>query len=287
MAERDDGEFRIDMARLPDRIKMRALGSGGFPYDRKLPCKQYESELLTLQIELVKLLNWTKREGERIVIVFEGRDAAGKGGAIQRMTAHLNPRSAKVVALPKPTSEEAGQWYFQRYAEYLPSAGEIAIFDRSWYNRAGVEPVFGFCTKEQTDRFLRDAPDFEAMLARDGARIVKFFLTIGREAQMQRLHKRWKDPLHRWKVSEIDQRAVEKWSAYSAAFDQMLRKTDFEGAPWTVVRGNDKRRARLEIIRHLLDLMPYKHKNAEAVGRPDRRIAMSAKAFLTAGGEEA
>ncbi len=279
--------FHIGMAKLPEWINKAALDSGGYPYDHKLPVKQYNRELRDLQVELVKLLNWVKREGERVAIVFEGRDAAGKGGAIQRLTAHLNPRSARVVALPKATSIEAGQWYFQRYIEHLPGAGEIAIFDRSWYNRAGVEPVFGFCTKAQTQHFLREAPEFEAMLARDGIRLVKFFLTIGKEMQMKRLQKRWRDPLHRWKVSEIDEKAIEKWSDYSAAFNRSLRKTDSEAAPWTVIRANDKRRARLETIRHLLDAIPYKHKDASAVGAPDRKIAISAAKFIEAGGEEA
>ncbi len=286
MGGRGDESFHIGMPKLPAWIEERALASGGYPYDNKLPRKRYEKELRALQIELVKLLNWTRSGGGRMALVFEGRDSAGKGGAIQRLTAHLNPRFARVVALPRPTSTQATQWYFQRYAEQLPAGGEIAIFDRSWYNRAGVEPVFGFCDRDQTERFLRDAPEFEAMLVRDGVRLVKFFLTIGKEEQMRRLYRRWKDPLHRWKISEIDEKAVERWSDYSAAFDRMLRKTDHQAAPWTIVRANDKRRARLEIIRHLLDLAPYKHKDASVVGEPDRRIAMSAAAFLKAGGEE-
>ena len=285
MADNRRDTFHIAMDKLPDWIKEGALASGGFPYDSKLPAKQYERELRDLQIELVKLLNWAKTEGERIVIVFEGRDAAGKGGAIQRLTAHLNPRSARVVALPKPTSREAGQWYFQRYVAEMPTHGEMAIFDRSWYNRAGVERVFGFCTPAQSNQFIAEAPGFEAMLARDGVRIFKFFLTIGKEMQMLRLHKRWYDPLHRWKVSEIDEKAIEKWSDYSAAFDRMLRETDTKDAPWTVIRANDKRRARLECIRHLLEALPYKHKDMAVVGKPDRKIALSAARFLDEGGE--
>jgi polyphosphate kinase 2 len=287
MSKRNDEDFRIDMTKLPDWIADNALTSGGFPYDRKLPNKQYERELRDLQIELVKLLNWVKAEGERIAIVFEGRDAAGKGGAIQRLTAHLNPRSARVVALPKATSTEAGQWYFQRYVHQLPTKGEIAIFDRSWYNRAGVEPVFGFCTEGQTKHFLREAPEFEAMLERDGVRLVKFFLSIGKEMQMKRLQQRWRDPLDRWKISEIDEKAIQKWSDYSAAYNRALRKTDTKPAPWTVIRANDKRRARLETIRHLLDAMPYAHKDEAAIGKPDRKIAISAEKFLEDGGEEA
>ena len=286
MGKKAARRFHIEMDKLPEEIERAALGSGGFPYDHTLPRKTYERELRALQIELVKLLNWTRAKGERIVVVFEGRDAAGKGGAIQRLTAHLNPRSARIVALSKPTSNEAGQWYFQRYVEHLPAAGEMAIFDRSWYNRAAVEPVFGFCAPEQAEKFLRETPDFEAMLTRDGIRVFKFFLTIGREMQMKRLHRRWRDPLHRWKVSEIDEKAIEKWSDYSAAFDRMLRRTDASDAPWTVVRANDKRRARLECIRHLLDALPYAHKDETALGKPDRKIALSAARFLEDGGEE-
>lgn len=286
MGEKQREEFRIGMDKLPDWIDDRALRSGGYPYDRKLPVKRYDAELRALQIELVKLLNWVKAEGERVAIVFEGRDAAGKGGAIQRLTAHLNPRSARVVALPKPTSTEAGQWYFQRYVAEMPTRGEISIFDRSWYNRAAVEPLFGFCRKEQTESFLREAPEFEAMLARDGLRLVKFFLTIGKEMQMKRLYRRWRDPLHRWKVSEIDEKAIEKWSDYSRAFNRTLRATDTPAAPWTVIRANDKRRARLESIRHLLGVVPYKHKDASIVDAIDRKIAIPAAAFLADGGEE-
>ena len=276
-------DFRI--SRLPDEIAVAALGSGGFPYDEKLGEKRYEKDLRRLQIELVKLLNWTKAKGERVAIVFEGRDAAGKGGAIQRLTQHLNPRQARVVALSKPSPVEAGQWYFQRYAAHMPSRGEMAIFDRSWYNRAGVERVFGFCTPQETDRFLVEAPQFEAMLTRDGVRLFKFFLTIGREMQFKRLFDRWNDPLDRWKISDLDARALEKWNDYSVAIERMLRETDSEATPWTVIRANDKRRSRLEVIRHVLDALPYDDKDKSAVGKPDRKIALSAAAFLKAGGE--
>ena len=278
--------FRYDAKTLPRQIEKAALASGGFPYDRKLDQKRYEKDLRLLQIELVKVQNWVKTTGERVAIIFEGRDAAGKGGAIQRLTQHLNPRSARIVALSKPTTTEAGQWYFQRYAARMPTRGEIAIFDRSWYNRAAVEPVFGFCTPEETDHFLDEAPAFEAMLTRDGIRIIKFFLTIGREMQMKRLFERWHDPLDRWKISDIDAKAIKKWNAYSAAFETMLKRTDSAAAPWTVIRANDKRRARLEVIRHLLDVLPYAKKDTEAIGTPDRSIAISASTFLGTGGEE-
>lgn len=281
-----DVKFRIDAADLPPGIKSSALGSGDFPYSQKLGKAQYRPQLRQLQIELVKMLDWVKREGERIVIIFEGRDGAGKGGAIQRLTEHLNPRSVRIVALPKPTESEAGQWYFQRYIAHLPPCGEIAVFDRSWYNRAAVENVFGFCTPQQTTAFLHEAPIFEGMLARDGIRIIKFFLSIGREMQIKRLHSRWRDPVRRWKLSDIDFAAIDKWDAYSGAFEAMLVATDSAAAPWTVVHANDKRRLRLETIRHILCVIPYESKDREAIGKLDARIVVPAAAFLGAGGEE-
>jgi polyphosphate kinase 2 len=278
-------KFPID-APQSAKAKRAALRSGDFPYDVKLEKDAYEPQLRQLQIELVKMLDWVKREGERIVILFEGRDAAGKGGTIQRLTEHLNPRSVRVVALPRPTERETGQWYFQRYAQHLPPRGEIAIFDRSWYNRAAVEPVFGFCTPRETTAFLYEAPIFEAMLARDGIRIIKFFLSIGREMQIKRLLSRWRDPVRRWKLTDIDLASVDKWDAYSAAFERMLATTDSAAAPWTVVHANDKLRLRLETIRHVLDVTPYGPKDAEAIGRLDAKIIVSAATFLGTGGEE-
>lgn len=268
------------------KIKKAALKSGDFPYDKKLEKSAYKPQLRDLQIELVKMLDWVKREGERLVIVFEGRDAAGKGGTIQRLTQHLNPRSVRVVALPKPTEREAGQWYFQRYAAHLPPRGEIAIFDRSWYNRATVEPVFGFCTPQAAKAFLYEAPIFEAMLARDGVRIIKFFLSIGREMQIKRLLSRWRDPVRRWKLTDIDMASIDKWDAYSAAFETMLMSTDSAAAPWTVVYANDKLRLRLETIRHVLDVIPYGPKDRKAIGNLDPKIIVSAATFLGLGGEE-
>ncbi len=282
----DPKVFRIETKRLPKRIDEASLRSGGFPYDRKMKRKAFSADLRRLQIELLKALDWVKREGERVVIVMEGRDAAGKGGAINRLTQHLNPRSVRVVALPKPTDEEARQWYFQRYLAHVPPRGEIAIFDRSWYNRAGVERVFGFCKPAETDAFLAEAPNVEAMLARDGVHIVKFFLSIGREMQMKRLHARWHDPLKRWKLSDLDFKAIEKWDDYSRAFERMLSLTDGAHAPWMVVRANDKRRTRLEIIRHLLNALPYPKKDEDAIGPVDPQIVLAAPAFLSSGGED-
>jgi len=286
MSKADVASFRIDMDKLPRKIEEAAFRSGNFPYDKQLKTERYEKELEGLQIELLKMLDWVKAKGERVVIVFEGRDAAGKGGAIARVTQHLNPRYVPIVALPKPDEREAGQWYFQRYVEHMPSKGQIVIFDRSWYNRAGVERVFNFCTPAQTTEFLHEAPNFETMLARDGIRIIKLFLTIGREMQMKRLHARWHDPLKRWKLSPLDFKASDNWDDYSAAFEKMLSTTDSAAAPWTIFRANDKHRTRLEVIRHILDVVPYEGKDRTVVGTADSKIVLSAPAYLAEGGEE-
>ncbi|MDB5594798.1 MAG: hypothetical protein JWM36_1759 [Hyphomicrobiales bacterium] len=282
---KDKTGFAVDSKTLPRHIDDAALTSGHFPYAEKLKRKAYEKELRRLQIQLVRMLASVKARRERVVIVFEGRDAAGKGGAINRLIAHLNPRSTHVVALAKPTETELGQWYFQRYVAKMPTAGEVAIFDRSWYNRSGVEAVFGFCTPEQTRQFLAETPHFEAMLARDGIKLIKIFLTIGKEMQMKRLHARWHDPLARWKLSDLDFQAIEKWDDYSHAYDSTLSATDRAEAPWTVVRANDKRRARLEVIRHILYVLDYEGRNAAVVGEPDPHIVLSATAYLQEGGE--
>jgi polyphosphate kinase 2 len=278
--------FAIEAPDLPKQIDRAALTSGGYPYDEKLKRKAYAKDLRRLQIELLKLLDWVEEKGERIVVVFEGRDAAGKGGAIARLTQHLNPRKARIVALSKPTPRESDEWYFQRYVPHLPAKGEIVVFDRSWYNRAIVEPVFGFASEEQAQTFLDRVPEFEDMLARDGVRIVKFFLTIGREMQMKRLHARHHDPLKRWKLSQLDYQALDKWDDFSRAIERTLARSDSAPAPWTVVRANDKRRTRLEVMRYLLDVTPYAGKDANKVGEVDRKIILSAASFLGDGGEE-
>ena len=278
--------FAIDAPDLPKAIDKAALTSGGYPYDGKLKRKPYAKDLRRLQIELLKLLDWVEDKGERIVVVFEGRDAAGKGGTIARLTQHLNPRKAHIVALSKPTPRESDEWYFQRYVPHLPAKGEIVVFDRSWYNRAVVEPVFGFATPQQSETFLDRVPKFEDMLARDGIRIVKYFLTIGREMQMKRLHARHHDPLKRWKLSGLDYQALDKWDAFSAAIEKMLARSDSAQAPWTVVRANDKRRTRIEVIRHLLEVTPYAGKDQKVVGEIDGKIVLSAASFLGDGGEE-
>ncbi len=277
--------FDIEADTLPESIVDAAYHSGDYPYGKRMKRKRYNRELEPLQIELQKLTRWAQKHGERIVVVFEGRDGAGKGGTIARFTQHLNPRQARIVALPKPSDTEKGQWYFQRYAAEMPTAGEIVFFDRSWYNRAGVERVMGFCTPEQTESFLREAPVFEGMLTRGGIRIVKLFLTIGREMQMMRLHARWHDPLKRWKLSPIDFEAIPRFDDYSRAFDEMLGRTSTKDAPWVVVRSNDKLRARLNAIRHVLRAIPYKDKDEAAIGPLDDKVVVSVERYLAKGGE--
>jgi polyphosphate kinase 2 len=219
--------------------------------------KTYEAELLRLQIELVKLQEWVRAEGARLVVVFEGRDAAGKGGTIQRVTQYLNPRVARIVALPKPTERERTQWYFQRYVEHLPAAGEIVLFDRSWYNRAGVERVMGFCTREEYQLFLRQCPIFERMLVEDGILLRKYWFSVSDAVQQERFQHRLEDPLRRWKLSPMDLESITRWEAYSRAKDEMMVHTDISEAPWYVVESDDKRRARLNMMAHLLSSVPY------------------------------
>ena len=275
----------LDDRELPPEIDERAFASGGYPHDDKLADKAYEAELRGLQIELLKLQYWVKKSGERVAILFEGRDSAGKGGTIDRVTQHLNPRSVRVVALSKPSPAEAGQWYFQRYLGHMPSAGEIVLFDRSWYNRAVVEPVMGFSTEADTARFLDEAPGLEKLLVDDGIRLFKFWLTVGREMQIKRLHERRHDPLKRWKLSPIDYAGLELWDEYSAAIERMLKVTHTEAAPWTVVKANDKKRLRLEVIRKILLSMPYAGRDDAVVGNQDDKIVLDAGAFLKEGGE--
>lgn len=278
--------FDIKAPHLPERIAGAAMQSGEYPYDKKLKRSEYEEELIQLQIEELKALDWIKKSGERVMVLFEGRDSAGKGGTIKRVTQHLNPRSVKVVALGKPTEQELGQWYFQRYVSHFPTRGEMTIFDRSWYNRAGVEKVFGFCTPQQVDAFIAEAPGVEGIMARDGKFLIKYFLTIGPEMQMKRLHARWHDPLARWKLSDLDFKAIDKWEDYSNAYEYMLQHTDSAAAPWTILRANDKRRLRLEAIRYMLKSLPYSGKDEALVSIPDPKIVLPASTFLGLGGEE-
>lgn len=235
--------------------------------------KDYERELEALQIQWVQSQAWMIETGKRLLVVFEGRDAAGKDGAIKRITEYAAPRQTRVVALPKPTERETTQWYFQRYVPHFPAAGETVMFNRSWYNRAGVEPVMGFCKPEQTDLFLKEAPRFEQMLVNDGILLVKLWLDISQDEQAKRLAERMEDPLKRFKVSPLDAEAQKRWDAYSAARNRMLKETDSDWAPWTVVATDDKKKARLNILRHLLHQLNAPGLDAKA---PDARILMPA-----------
>jgi polyphosphate kinase 2 len=244
----------------------------GYPYEERMSRRDYEISKRLLQIELLKMQAWVKESGTRIVMVFEGRDAAGKGGTIKRFMEHLNPRGARVVALEKPSSEEQSQWYFQRYIKHLPSAGEIVMFDRSWYNRAGVERVMGFCSQDEYEEFMRQAPEFERMLVRDGIMLFKFWFSVSRKEQVTRFTIRRIDPVRQWKLSPMDLASLDRWAEYSDAKEAMLFYTDTEWAPWTVVRSNDKKRGRIEAMRWVLDQVDYPDKNTEVVGTPDPLI---------------
>jgi polyphosphate kinase len=267
----DDDEHDDPVLRWPDGRRVDTWRED-YPYPEKMPRAEYEYLKRPLQVELVKLQNWVKSVGEHIVIVFEGRDAAGKGGTIKRFTEHLNPRGATVVALTKPSEREQTQWYFQRYAPHLPAAGEIVMFDRSWYNRAGVEPVMGFCTEQEYWEFMREAPDFERMLVRSGLHLTKFWFSVTRSEQRTRFVIRRVDPVRQWKLSPIDIKSLDKWDAYTDAKDAMFHYTDTQWAPWTVVKSNDKKRARLEAIKHVLRKFDYDGKNEEAIGEPDPMV---------------
>ena len=268
----DLSAFDLENPELPEEIDEAAFLSGGYPYEKRMPRKAYEVELHLLQIELLKLQRWVRDQGERIVIVFEGRDAAGKGGTIKRFMEHLNPRHARTVALSKPTETERGQWYFQRYIAHLPTAGDMVLYDRSWYNRVGVEQVMGFCTREQVTQFLAEAPEFEASLVRDGIRLFKFWLTVGHAMQIKRFHARRHDPLKSWKLSPIDLASMSKWDEYTLSREEMFDHTHTKPAPWTVIRSNDKRRARLNAIRHILASIGYGEKDKKFVAKPDPKI---------------
>jgi len=237
----------------------------------KLEKKVYENELRRLQIELVKLQEWVKHEGMRVVVIFEGRDAAGKGGVIKRITESLNPRVVRVVALPAPTERERAQWYFQRYISHLPAAGEIVLFDRSWYNRAGVERVMGFCTEDEYREFLRSCPEFERMLVRSGVTLIKYWFSVSDEEQEKRFQARIDDPTKRWKLSPMDLESRSRWVDYSRAKDEMFKYTDIKQAPWWVVHSDDKKRARLNCISHLLSMIPYKDLTPEPMELPPRQ----------------
>lgn len=243
--------------------------SGGYPYKYKILRRDYEREKFLLQTELLKLQSWVKESQQRLVILFEGRDAAGKGGTIKRFMEHLNPRGARVVALEKPSEVERGQWYFQRYIEHLPTTGEIVLFDRSWYNRAGVERVMGFCSDEEYREFLRQAPEFERNLVRSGIHLIKFWFSVSRAEQRRRFKERKVHPLKQWKLSPIDLASLDKWDDYTHAKEAMFFATDTADSPWTVVKSDDKKRARLNALRYVLHSLPYKDKDVDRIGPVD------------------
>jgi polyphosphate kinase 2 len=275
----DGGISRYFTQDAPEAIRRAVKGTRkgeiinpAYPYDDRWKRSDYEDALAALQIELVRMQAWARDTGQRIAVVFEGRDAAGKGGTIKRIGENLNPRYAKVVALSKPTDTEAAQWYFQRYIAHLPAKGELTIFDRSWYNRGVVEHVFGFCDDDQRSRWFAQTPEFEDMLVNEGITLIKVWLNVGRATQLKRFLDRESDPLKQWKLSWIDVEGLSKWDAYTAAIDETLTKTHTDTAPWTVVRSDDKRRARVQVIRHILSQLDYDGKNMDALAPLDGKI---------------
>jgi polyphosphate kinase 2 len=256
----------------PDDELISNWRAGTYPYKNLMSRKNYEEVKYNLQVELLKLQVWAKESGSRIVILFEGRDAAGKGGTIKRMMEHLNPRGARVVALEKPTEEEKGQWYFQRYIKHLPTNGEIVLFDRSWYNRAGVEHVMGFCSKSEYEEFMRQVPDFERNLIRSGIILVKFWFSVSKDEQKRRFKQRETHPLKQWKLSPIDKASLDKWKDYTAAKEKMFFYTDTSDSPWIVVKSDCKKRARLNAMRYALHRVQYNNKNTHLIGKLDPLI---------------
>ncbi len=255
---------------------------GDYPYKTRMRRPEYEKLKAELQIELLKVQNWIRESGEKVVMLFEGRDAAGKGGTIKRFMEHLNPRAARVIALEKPTEIERGQWYFQRYIQHLPTRGEMVFFDRSWYNRAGVERVMGFCNPQEYLEFLRQTPEVERMLANSGIHLFKYWFSVSREEQLRRFISRRDDPLKHWKLSPIDIKSLDKWDDYTAAKKAMFFHTDTADAPWTVIKSDDKKRARINCLRHFLHTLPYPDKNLKVACAPDPLLVGPAKSVLSA-----
>jgi polyphosphate kinase 2 len=268
----------------PDTALVPNWRDGVYPYANLMSRRAYERQKYRLQVELLKLQAWVKETGQRVVILFEGRDAAGKGGAIKRFMEHLNPRGARVVALEKPSEVERGQWYFQRYIEHLPTAGEIVLFDRSWYNRAGVERVMGFCTQAEYDEFMRQAPEFERHLVRSGVNLFKFWFSVSRSEQRRRFKERQAHPLKQWKLSPIDMASLDKWDDYTRAKEQMFLHCDTSDAPWTVIKSDCKKRARLNAMRYVLHRLPYDKRDGKSIGHVDTLLV--GRASLVAGRAE-
>lgn len=273
------GEMKTRHSRNMDELSPD-ISKGVFPYLHNYDDALYKEELYALQVELLKMQRYVKDAGLKIAVIFEGRDAAGKGSTISRFTQNINPRGARVVALPKPTDAQAGQWYFQRYVAQLPSPGEVVFFDRSWYNRAVVEPVMGFCRPEQTQLFLNEVPAFERSLVEHGIHLTKFWLDVSRDEQKRRFKQRRVDPVRRWKLSPVDIASLDRWDDYTAAIEEMFRKTESPVAPWTIIRSDDKRRARLNAIRVFLHSIEYAEKDEEQIGPVDGLIVKSVPEYL-------
>ncbi len=272
-----NGDTRTELAKMrhdPEAIR-RAFETGAYPYKTKIKRAAYEKHKAELQVELLKVQKWVEDSGQKVVVLFEGRDAAGKGGTIKRFMEHLNPRAARVVALPKPGERQRTQWFFQRYIEHLPADGEMVFFDRSWYNRAGVERVMDFCKPNEYLEFMRQAPDLERMLVRSGIRLFKYWFSVTREEQHRRFEARKADPLKQWKLSPVDQASIDKWDDYTEAKEAMFFNTDTADAPWVIVKSDDKKRARLNCMQHFLSSLPYPDKNLHVVQGPDPLIVGS------------
>lgn len=260
-----------EMRNNPEAIRELFL-TGKYPYQTRIARKDYEQKKSALQVELLKVQRWVKESGQKIVVLFEGRDAAGKGGTIKRFMEHLNPRGARVVALEKPNEQESGEWYFQRYINHLPTRGEITLFDRSWYNRAGVERVMEFCTPEEYLEFMRQTPELERMLVRSGIRLFKYWFSVTQDEQRHRFERRQNDPLKQWKLSPIDRASLDKWDQYTEAKEAMFFYTDTADAPWTIIKSSDKKRARIACMSHFLHSLNYPNKNTRLVRPPDPLI---------------
>ena len=280
MNKRESSKDKSKSSKI-DKKKREHFINSTFPFNYKMKRKEYNVEKSQLQIELLKLQKWVKETGEKVVIIFEGRDAAGKGGTIKRFMEHLNPRGARVVALSKPTETEEGQWYFQRYVRHLPTRGEIVLYDRSWYNRAGVERVMQFCSIDEYEEFMRSVSQFEIMLVNSGIRLFKYWFSVTREEQERRFELRAKDPLKQWKLSPIDKASMDKWVDYTRAKEALLQRTDILEAPWTVVKSDDKKRARINCIRDLLYHSPYENKDPDIAYMADQMIICQAADFFT------
>ena len=267
----DNAAASVTPKKDPAEVR-RLFETGEYPYPDKISRKEYEKTKAELQVELLKAQEWVRTSGEKVLVLFEGRDAAGKGGTIKRFMEHLNPRGARVVALDKPTERERTQWFFQRYIHHLPAGGEMVLFDRSWYNRAGVERVMGFCDATEYLEFMRQTPEAERMMVRSGIRLFKYWFSVTRDEQRRRFESREHQPLKKWKLSPIDRQSLDKWEDYTEAKEAMFFYTDTADAPWTIIKSNDKKRARLNCMRHFLASLPYEGKDEAVVGTPDPLI---------------